>query len=124
MFQIGGLGPMQGQAHVFYRYFPEKIPAAIERYQNETKRLYGVLDTRLNDREFLVDDYSIADIAHWTWARMHEWAGFDISEFQNLQRWLNQIAARPGAARGIEVPKIVEKPGEQKIAETRNMVTK
>ena len=124
MFQIGGLGPMQGQAHVFYRYFPEKIPAAIERYQNETKRLYGVLDTRLNDREFLVDDYSIADIAHWTWARMHEWAGVDISELQNLQRWLNQIAARPAAARGIEVPKIVEKSDEQKIAETRNMVTK
>ena len=124
MFQIGGLGPMQGQAHVFFRYFPEKIPAAIERYQNETKRLYGILDTRLSDREFLVDDYSIADIAHWTWARLHEWAGVDITEFSHLQRWLDQIAARPAAARGIEIPQIDEESTEEKIAATRNMITK
>ena len=66
MFQIGGLGPMQGQANIFYRYFPEKIPSAIERYQNETMRLYGILDTHLKDREYLVGDFSIADIAHWS----------------------------------------------------------
>ena len=104
MFQMGGLGPMQGQANVFYRYFPEKIPAAIERYQNETRRLYGVLDTRLADREFLVGDYSIADIAHWSWARIHNWAGVDINDFQHLRRWIDQIAARPAAARGLAVP--------------------
>ena len=104
MFQMGGLGPMQGQANVFYRYFPEKIPAAIERYQNETRRLYGVLDTRLADREFLVGDYSIADIAHWSWARIHNWAGVDIDDFQHLRRWIDQIAARPAAARGVAVP--------------------
>ena len=75
MFQMGGIGPMQGQAHVFFRYFPEKIPSVIARYQNETKRLYTVLDTRLRDHEFLVDDYSIADIAHWAWVRLHYWAG-------------------------------------------------
>ncbi len=104
MFQMGGLGPMQGQANVFYRYFPEKIPAAIERYQNETRRLYGVLDTRLADREFLVGDYSLADIAHWSWARIHSWAGVDIDDFQHLRRWIDQIAARPAAARGVAVP--------------------
>ena len=104
MFQIGGLGPMQGQANVFHRYFPEKIPAAIERYQNETRRLYGVLDTRLSDREFLVGDFSIADIAHWGWARIHNWAGVDIDAFPHLQRWLAALEARPGLIRGAAVP--------------------
>ena len=104
MFQIGGLGPMQGQAHAFHRYFPEKIPAAIERYQNETRRLYGVLDTRLADREFLVGDYSIADIAHWSWARIHKWAGVEIDEFPHMKRWIDQIAVRPAAVKGIMVP--------------------
>ena len=129
MFQIGGLGPMQGQAHVFYRYFPEKIPAAIERYQNEIRRLYGVLDQRLTDREFLVDDYSIADIAHWCWARIHNWAGVDISEFPHLQRWIDQIAARPAAARGVKVPDTTDynNPKDdvaESVAATRNMVIK
>ena len=104
MFQMGGVGPMQGQANVFYRSFPEKIPAAIERYQNETRRLYGVLDTRLADNEFLAGDYSIADIANWCWVRIHNWAGVDIDEFPSLRRWIDQIEARPGAARGVAVP--------------------
>ncbi len=105
MFQVGGLGPMQGQANVFFRYFPEKIPAAIDRYQNETKRLYGILDARLSDNEFLVGDFSIADIAHWSWARIHWWAGIeDISAFPNMMRWLDQIEARPGCAKGVAVP--------------------
>ena len=77
MFQMGGVGPMQGQANVFFRYFDEKIPAAISRYQNETKRLYTVLDTRLQDHEYLAGDYSIADIANWSWVRIHGWAGVD-----------------------------------------------
>ena len=129
MFQIGGLGPMQGQANVFYRYFPEKIPAAIERYQNETRRLYGVLDRRLEDREYLVNDYSIADIAHWCWARIHNWAGVGIDEFPNLQRWIEQIAARPGAQKGIAVPQATNysKPDavdEEKVDANKSMITK
>lgn len=104
MFQMGGLGPMQGQAHVFYRYFPEQIPAAIDRYQNETRRLYGVLDKRLSNNEYLAGDYSIADIAHWSWARIHNWAGIDAEEFPHMLRWIDQIATRPAAAKGIEVP--------------------
>tara|TARA_B100001142_G_scaffold307118_1_gene337451 strand:- start:307 stop:993 length:687 start_codon:yes stop_codon:yes gene_type:complete len=104
MFQMGGLGPMQGQAHIFYRYFPEKIPAAINRYQNETRRLYGVLNTQLEDNEFLAGDFSIADIAHWSWARIHNWAGIHIDEMPHLQRWLAQIEARPGCAKGAIIP--------------------
>ena len=75
MFQMAGIGPMQGQANVFYRYAPEKIEYAIKRYQRETKRLYTVLDTRLKDHEFLAGDYSIADIAAWPWVYIHHWAG-------------------------------------------------
>lgn len=104
MFQMGGLGPMQGQANVFFRYAPEKIPYAIERYQTETKRLYKVLDTRLADREFLCGDYSIADIANWSWASIHFWAGVDISDLPNLQRWIETIRARPAVQRGIVIP--------------------
>lgn len=108
MFQMGGVGPMQGQANVFYRYFPEKIPAAIERYQNETFRLYQVLDTRLGESEFLAGEFSIADIAHWSWVRIHEWAGVDISELKNLQRWLAAIEARPACQKGLLVPNGVD----------------
>ncbi|GAC1620372.1 MAG: hypothetical protein NVS9B10_02040 [Nevskia sp.] len=78
MFQMGGIGPMQGQANVFFRYAPEKIPYAIERYQSETRRLYRVLDTQLADREFLAGDYSIADIANWAWVSIGFWAGVEI----------------------------------------------
>src|SRR6185295_7828798 len=87
MFQMGGIGPMQGQANVFFRYFPEKIEPVISRYQNETKRLYTVLDHRLEGREWLADDYSIADIANWGWVRAHAWAGVDIDDLPNLSRW-------------------------------------
>jgi len=104
MFQMGGVGPMQGQANVFYRYFPEKIPAAIARYQNETRRLYGVLDRRLAGREFLVDDYSIADIANWCWVRSHAWSGIEIDDMPNLKAWVERIAARPAAAKGVSIP--------------------
>jgi len=114
MFQMGGLGPMQGQANVFYRYFPEKLPAAIERYQKETKRLYGVLDRRLADSEYLAGDFSIADIANWSWARMHDWAGVSIEELPNLQRWLKQIESRPSCAKGANVPFAVDFSGNDK----------
>ena len=108
MFQMGGVGPMQGQANVFYRYFPEKIPVVIERYQNETKRLYTVLDTRLADREYLAGDYSIADIAHWSWVRIHGWAGVAVDDLPHLQRWMSTIEAKPACRRGVEIPEPFE----------------
>lgn len=104
MFQMGGVGPMMGQANVFFRYFPEKIPAAIERYQGETKRLLRVLDGHLKDHEYLAGDYSIADIANWAWVRTHRWSGVDIDDLPHLRRWRDAIRVRPAVLRGIEVP--------------------
>lgn len=104
MFQMGGIGPMQGQANMFYRYFAETIPAAIERYQKETRRLYTVLDTRLKDHEYLAEEYSIADIATWPWVRIHDWAGVSTEGLPHLERWLKQIAQRPACIRGITIP--------------------
>ena len=104
MFQMGGIGPMQGQAHVFYRYAPEKIEYAIERYQKETLRLYTVLDTQLKEHEYLTGDLSIADIATWPWVRIYGWAGLDIDNLPHLQRWLDVLSERPAFKRGIEVP--------------------
>ncbi len=104
MFQIGGVGPMQGQANVFNRYFPEKIPSVIDRYQKETRRLYEVLDTQLADHEYLADEYSIADIANFCWVRTHEWSGVRLSGLTHLSRWLATIAARPAVERGLAVP--------------------
>lgn len=107
MFQMGNLGPMQGQAHVFVRYAPEKIPFAIERYQKETLRLYAVLERQLENRDYLVDDYTIADIAMFPWVRRYEWAGVSIDHLPNVQRWLRMLDARPAVQRGLNVP---EKP--------------
>ncbi|WP_224244406.1 glutathione S-transferase family protein [Hyalangium gracile] len=104
MFQMSGVGPMQGQANVFYRYFPEKIPAAIQRYQNETRRLYTVLDTRLQQSEYLAGDFSIADIATWAWVRGYSWAGVSVEGLPQLQRWLAAIEQRPASQRGLKVP--------------------
>ena len=104
MFQMGGVGPMQGQANVFHRYFPEKIPAVIERYQNETRRLYGVMDARLAQSEYLADDYSIADIAVYPWVAQHDWSGVALAPFPNLVRWFAQLSARPAVQRGMDVP--------------------
>ena len=109
MFQMGGVGPMMGQANVFYRYFPEKIQPAIDRYQGEAARLFGVLESRLKDHEYLAGDYSIADIANWCWVRTHKWSGVDITPFPNLKRWIDQIRARPAADRGIKVPEDMSK---------------
>ena len=108
MFQMGGVGPMQGQANVFFRYFQEKVPAVIQRYQNETKRLYTVLDTRLKDHEYLAGDYSIADIAHWSWVRIHNWAGVEVDDLPHLRRWIDTLAARPACQRGVVVPEPFE----------------
>lgn len=108
MFQMGGIGPMQGQAHVFFRYFPEKIQPVIDRYQHETKRLYGVLNRQLADRDYLAGagrgEYSIADIANWSWVRSFEWAGVDIDDLPHLKTWLDCIAARPAAIKGVNTP--------------------
>jgi len=104
MFQMGGLGPMMGQANVFARYFPEKIPAAIDRYLRESRRLLEVLDGHLAGNEWLAGDYSIADIANFSWAHIYEWPGVDISGLDHLQRWMDAIAARPAVQRGLEQP--------------------
>lgn len=104
MFQKGGVGPMMGQANVFYRYWEEKFPPVIERYQNESKRLLCVLDTRLKDNEYLAGAYSIADIANWAWARTHRWSGVDIDDLPHLRRWITQLAERPACQAGIKVP--------------------
>ncbi len=120
MFQMGGVGPMMGQANVFYRYFPEKIPAAIDRYQGESKRLFRVLDGHLKDHEYLAGDYSIADIANWAWVRTHRWSGVDVDDLPHLQRWLTAIRARPAVQKGIESPpsKVdLARDGEQKAKE-------
>ena len=104
MFQMAGVGPMMGQANVFYRYFPEKIQPAIDRYPGEVRRLFGVLDTRLADHEYLAGDYSIADIANWAWVRTHKWSGVGLEGLPNLARWVVSLAERPACRRGIEVP--------------------
>jgi glutathione S-transferase/GST-like protein len=104
MFQMGGIGPMMGQANVFFRYFPEKIQPAIDRYQGEVRRLFEVLDGALADNDYLAGDYSIADIANWAWVRTHKWSGVSIDGLPQLARWIEQIAARPAVQRGIEIP--------------------
>jgi GST-like protein len=104
MFQMGGIGPMMGQANVFFRYFPEKIQPAIDRYQNECRRLFEVLNTRLAANEWLAGDYSIADVANWSWVRTHKWSGVSVDGLEHLQRWLGQLAARPACQRGVEIP--------------------
>ncbi|WP_396431009.1 glutathione S-transferase family protein [Limnohabitans sp.] len=104
MFQMGGIGPMMGQANVFFRYFPEKIQPAIDRYQGESRRLFRVLDGHLKDHEYLAGDYSIADIANWAWVRTHRWSGVEVDDLPHLKRWLEAIRIRPAVLRGIEAP--------------------
>ncbi len=104
MFQMSGVGPMQGQANVFFRYAPEKIPYAIERYQKETRRLYEVMEGALAQRPFLAGEYSIADVATYPWVRGHEWAGVSLEGLPNLQRWLAEVGSRPAVQRGMDVP--------------------
>ena len=104
MFQMGGVGPMMGQANVFFRYFPEKLQPAIDRYQNEGRRLFEVLDRRLDESEWLADEFSIADIANWCWTRTYRWSGIDIEGLENVRRWHAAMKARPGCQRGVEVP--------------------
>ncbi|MGJ8687201.1 MAG: glutathione S-transferase family protein [Spongiibacteraceae bacterium] len=104
MFQMSAVGPMQGQANVFFRYFPEKIQPVIDRYQHETRRLYSVLDAQLTDHEYLAGQYSIADIATLPWVHVHEWAGVSLEGLPHLERWLQLLRARPAVQKGLNVP--------------------
>jgi GSH-dependent disulfide-bond oxidoreductase len=108
MFQMAGVGPMMGQANVFFRYAPEKIPFAIDRYQREVRRLFEVLERQLGKHEYLAGEYSIADIAHWSWVHAHDWSGVSIEGLTNLQRWLAAVGARPAVQRGRAVPPPVD----------------
>jgi GSH-dependent disulfide-bond oxidoreductase len=104
MFQMGGIGPMMGQANVFYRYFPEKLQPAIDRYQGEVRRLFGVLDSHLAGHRYLAGDYSVADIANWAWVRTHDWSGVSVEGLPHLKRWMDELAERPACRRGVETP--------------------
>ena len=104
MFQMGGIGPMMGQANVFFRYAPEKIPFAIDRYHRECRRLFEVLDNQLAAHEFLADEYSIADIATWSWVHTHNWSGVEIDGLDHLRRWIEVIGERPAVQRGRAIP--------------------
>jgi GSH-dependent disulfide-bond oxidoreductase len=105
MFQMAGIGPMMGQANVFLRYAPEKIPYAIDRYQREVRRLFEVLERQLADHEYVAGaEYSIADIAHWSWIHGHEWSGVNLDGLPNLIRWLKAVGERPAVQRGRAVP--------------------
>jgi glutathione S-transferase len=127
MFQMGGVGPMMGQANVFFRYFPEKIQPAIDRYQNESRRLLEVLDTRLAKVEYLAGDYSIADIATWPWVRIAFWGGISVDGLTHLQRWTDELAARPSHQKGITIPTkspVDEQGAAAVIAHAQQIVTK
>lgn len=104
MFQMGGVGPMMGQANVFSRYFPEKVQSAIDRYQNESRRLFEVLDRRLGESEWLADDYSIADIANFCWVRTYRWSGVSVDGLPHLRRWMDTMKQKPGVVAGCKVP--------------------
>ncbi len=117
MFQMGGVGPMLGQAHHFRRYAPEQIPYAVDRYTKEAARLYGVIDRHLAESEYLAGDYSIADIATFPWIRPHRWQGQDLDAYPNLKRWFDAIKARPAVQEGLavmsETKKWEAKPGTE-----------
>ena len=113
MFQMGGIGPMMGQANVFYRYFPEKLQSVIDRYQNESKRLFTVIDKHLESNQYLAQDFSIADIANWSWIRIHKWSGVEIEDLPNLKRWMDEINLRPACIKGVQIPRALELPDDE-----------
>ena len=116
MWQMGGIGPMMGQANVFVRYFPEKLPGAIDRYQTECRRLFEVLDARLEGRDFICDEFSLADIANWCWVRIYYWPEVSIDGLDNLKAWIDRLEARPGCARGVLVPEKLDLESTLKVA--------
>lgn len=104
MWQMGGFGPMLGQAHHFRRFAPEQVPYAINRYTKETERLYGVLEKQLADRDYVAGDYSIADMAIYPWTERHDWQGIDLSLYPNIERWRAKLAGRPAVVKGMSIP--------------------
>jgi GSH-dependent disulfide-bond oxidoreductase len=130
MFQMGGIGPMMGQANVFFRYWPEKIQPVIDRYQGESRRLFTVLDRRLGESEWLAGEYSIADIANWCWVRTYKWSGVEVEGLPHLRRWLDAMKERPACQRGVKVPVDLEslldagkdKDRDSFVKSARNMV--
>jgi GST-like protein len=106
MFQMGGVGPMFGQAHHFMRAKKDEIPYGSERYGHETKRLYGVMDKRLSEKDYFAGEYSIADIAIYPWVARHEWHRVDLAAFPNVSRWYDDVCARPGVVKGMTVPQV------------------
>jgi GST-like protein len=114
---MAGVGPMLGQAHHFRRYAPEHIPYAVERYTKEAARLYGVIDRRLAETEYLAGEYSIADVATFPWIRPYRWQGQDLDDYPNLKRWFNAIKVRPAVQEGLavlaETKKWEAKPGTE-----------
>ena len=118
-FQVGGIGPMLGQVHHFRNYAPEKLPYAIDRYTNEAKRLFHVVDKRLSDNQFLAgNDYSIADIANMPWMRLHKNQGIEITEYPHVARWIDALEARPAVKKGLATPPRADAPMDDKAKET------
>lgn len=112
MFQMSAIGPMMGQANVFLRYFPEKIQPAIDRYQREVTRLFGVMDTQLASNEYICGDYSIADMSLWPWVSGYDWSGVSVDPFSHLQRWLKLVGDRPAVQAGRGVPIVRDRAAE------------
>lgn len=125
MFQMSAVGPMQGQLNVFLKYAPKKIPYAIKRYTEETKRLYSVLDERLSRVKYFAEEYSIADIATWPWINAYDWAELDLGAFPNLARWHAEVGERPAVIRGNGIPLSPkeEEPGEEKIKRIQKLLS-
>ncbi len=122
MFQMSGLGPMMGQANVFYRYLEEKIPIAIDRYHNEVKRLFGIMDKQLSTYEFLAGEYSIADMACYPWVSIHDWSGVAIDEHPNLQNWYSKLSQRPAVLKAMQIPPPIDR--NKIIKSARNIITR
>src|SRR6202008_2738675 len=123
MFQMGGVGPMMGQANVFYRYAPEKIPYAIERYQREVRRLFEVMERQLGSNEYIAGaEYSIADIALWTWVAAFGWAGLSEEGLPQLRRWIDLVGARPAVQRGRNIPPSSDKDADRKRVEAAKKI--
>jgi GST-like protein len=104
MWQMGGFGPMLGQAHHFRRFAPEQVPYAINRYSKEAERLYGVLEKQLTGRDFVAGDYSIADMAIYPWTQRHDWQGIDLAAYPAIEAWRARMAARPAVVKGMLIP--------------------
>ncbi len=127
MFQMGGVGPMMGQANVWFRYWNETYQPAIDRYQNESRRLFEVLESQLEGRDYLVDELSIADIATWPWVRIYFWSGVSLDGLPNLTAWLARLAARPAFEKGINMPPSAPRTEEDKekfVKAAQTMVVK